>query len=405
MIPTKTFCAAPWFMLRNQQSGRFLPCSVFDPDSTNFSGDTCYAWPRHTPEDFMNSEYMQWVRKNLHQGIKINECRRCWQKEAMGQKSPRQTCNDTVTRNQSHQLDQTWLGPFFLHQKNWHTDLLLSADIKLSNHCNLSCMQCHPHDSSRIYSIWKSQIDHPAVSMMLQSKPTWYLEDIYARYKNNNNYDLLDQMLHMNVMHLKILGGEPLLDTKMIDMLSKLGDQKKQKISLLFTTNGTQDLLEFADRLGPYKQINFVVSLDGIGVVQEYIRRGSNWAQIESNIDKWNGKHRPVDIHCTVSCLNLMRVSEIQSWCEQKNLQLTYGMVEDPDFLSCASLPQHLRNRIISDTRLPKNLLHNLESNSTIFEDFKYDPSCTQKLGHFLQWFDPKHEWKTLFPELKSCNF
>jgi sulfatase maturation enzyme AslB (radical SAM superfamily) len=394
---SKTFCAAPWFHIRKEQDNKYRPCCDFDPAASEFDGKVNYNWPLDSPEDYLNSDYLKYIRQNLNQGIPLTECKKCWFKESMSSVSLRQIINDTVTNNQGKNLNNSWLNSYFQQKHNFDFDLLVSTDIKVSNLCNFSCVMCNPEDSSQLYTVWKKNKSHPIVQIKLNDNPT-YLDDIKQRYVEST-YDYLDMILNTCPRHVKLLGGEPLLDKTLLNRLQTLSPEKKSKISLLFVTNGSVNLTNFANQLKGYKQINYVVSIDGVGSVQDYIRRGSNWDQIQSNIFEWNQRHRPVDIAFTFQCLNAWYLPEFYQWCTDHHLKFTFGVVKDPDYLSVKIIPPEFRKKIFQKYDQSNIPAEQIEGFKKIIISNTYDQNLHMTTKKFLKWYDPDDRWKNILPE------
>ena len=393
-----TFCSAPWFQIRKNIDDEFRSCCEIDIEQSEFSGNCNYKWPETSPENFLNSEYVQYLRQNLNQGVKLPECQKCWNRESVSQQSLRQITNNTVTNNQGHNLQKTWLHSYFKQKNNYEFDYLLSVDIKVQNLCNFSCIMCGPEDSSQIYSIWKNNQSHPVPKRILDARPG-YLDNIKQRF-SESNYEYLDAMLDLSPSHVKLLGGEPLIDKKLLEKLIKLDPVKKSKISLLFVTNGSVDLIEHSQLLTGYKQVNYVVSLDGIGPVQDYIRRGSDWKKIEDNILKWNSKNRPVDIAFTLQCFNAMHFPELYKWCQTHSMKFTMGIVQSPNYLSVKSIPPGLREKIFAKYQ-ETSCWSQSETNNfkQLIDSSPYEQELLPMLSQFVGWYDESNHWKDLFPE------
>jgi len=395
---SNTFCSAPWFQIRKELNDEYRSCCEINPTHTKFKGNVKYNWPTNSPKEFLNSEYVQYLKQNLNEGIRLPECQKCWSKESLSQKSERQMINDTVTNNHGTNLNNTWVHSYFKQKNNFDFDYLISSDIKVSNLCNFSCIMCNPSDSSQIYSIWQKNKTHPIVQTFLDSDPE-YLVDIKKRL-SDSNYDYLSAVLDMCPKHVKILGGEPLIDKILLKKLIDLPSEKKAKISLLFVTNGSIDLTDFANLLAGYKQVNYVVSLEGIESVQDYLRRGSVWHQIEKNILKWNLTHRSVDILFTLQCFNAMHISECYKWCCDHNMKFKINIVENPDYLSVRSIPPVLREKILKKfAGIGYWSSLEIDNFKQIIIDQPYDKKLLARLKEFTDWYDPLDHWKNIFPE------
>ena len=85
-----------------------------------------------------------------------------------------------------------------------------------------------------------------------------------------------------------MIGGEPLVMKQfyqLLDAMVKTG--YTDKMYCKFQTNMsvlTQGKYKIEDYIKHFKKFEFTVSLDGIGKVDEYIRRRSNWDDIVKNI-------------------------------------------------------------------------------------------------------------------------
>jgi organic radical activating enzyme len=387
-----TFCSAAWFGLRNEQFGQFRVCSKIDIECSNFDGITDHAWPQHTAEQFVNSDYAQYVRKNLTQGQCLPECHRCWTSEKLGLPSARIVSNHTVTNNSGQDLSRTWVHSYMSRKQDYVQDHLIAADVKLTNTCNFACAMCNPADSSRIYAVWAGNVQHPVVQLHLEKNPD-YLDQVRASFVDKNNHQLLAELLTKRPRHIKLLGGEPLLDQTVLNMLCE--SQHASTTRLSFVTNGSVDLLATTQRLHNFQSVHYTVSLEGVGAVQDYLRRGSNWQQIAHNIEQFCHKFPDhINIHVTVQALNLAHLPKLLDWCQARDLPITFGMVEDPAYLSVAAIPHQLRD---ADHLAPyqtqtKGLMEHVLN-------IPHQPILMAQLKQFVDWFDPDQHWISVVPE------
>lgn len=396
---SSTFCVAPWFFIRNTQQSEYRVCCYIEPNESKFAGRKEFTFPQHSPEDYLNSEYATYLRQNLVEGNRLPECRRCWEKEQTNGTSFRQGLLDTITQNQSADLDKTWLGIYFKHKKDFKHDLLYGADVKLTNVCNFQCAMCDPSDSSQIYSSWIRDQDHPWIKTQMEKDPG-FIPLVRETYKNRTNHDLLIQLLQKKPKYIKLLGGEPLLDAKMFSILDQVPIEQKQKTNLLFVTNGSVDLLDTKSRLRDFRDVHFVVSLESIGPVQDYVRRGSDWSQIEANIDRWlrNMSSANLAVHATAQALTVLHLPRLIEWCRQKQIYLEIDILDNPVHMNLSAIPDELKNTILAYI----NTKENCASTAFIAQSLiqcQHDDDTTKSLSQFLEWYDPSGEWKKLFPE------
>ena len=409
-INNSTFCAAPWFQIRTNNNGNFRACCEMDQSKTEFTGTVDFKYPKASAEQWLNSDYIQYVRQELSDGNQIKECNKCWQKENNGAVSLRQISNNTVTKNCGHKIDQTWVKAYFKHKTDYKSDLLLSADIKLTNICNFACSMCSPSDSSKIYAHWHQTTDSKWVEYNLSKDPA-YLNQVRTTFVEKNNYQLLKFVIDQHTPNIKVLGGEPLLDTEMMTMLSSIPDQQKQKTALAIVTNGSVSLLETSKQLGKFSHIHFSVSLDGIGDVQDWIRKGSNWESVSKNLDQFCNQMPAscsVNIHCTVQAMTLLHVDQLILWTAQRNIPFIFNLLTTPECMSVAAIPDKIRNecyarlaKLSSTIRLENAFDQTLSTGSLIsmIKDIPVDTSNHFLLINFLEWYDRNQTWKTIFPE------
>lgn len=393
MSLAKTFCSAPWFQLRLDWDGKYRPCCVFDENQSTFSGRREYSLHDTTMDEWMSSEYSQYLREELTKGNCIPECSTCWQDEDHGLQSVRQTTNNTVTKNLGQNLDNTWVGSFLKKTKDYQSYHLVSAEAKLSNVCNFSCAMCNPKDSSKIYDQWTKDQSNQFVQEKLSAAPT-YFTDIVKNYQNMRGYQHLKDILAQPIQHIKVLGGEPLLDKTLFEIFADQSVEKKSQINLHFVTNGSQDLISVADTLAEYRSVNFVVSLEGIDQMQDYARAGSHWSTVESNILSAKQKGLTVSIHHTLQAITILKLSELIAWCKNNQIPINYGVLSSPDYLSISILPDNIRH-IIKNTIID-NSVNNLVNSLPII------PGKYPKFLEYISWYEKDFVVKLqdLCPEL-----
>jgi sulfatase maturation enzyme AslB (radical SAM superfamily) len=255
---------------------------------------------------------------------------------------------------------------------------------------------CVPEDSTQIYTQWQKNKKHTWVIQQLQ-KNLKYLDQVKQVYVDKHNHQLLQHAIQEKVRHIKILGGEPLLDRVALDLLSAIDLSQKARTSLIIVTNGSVDLDSVCQQLGDFQTIQFIMSLEGVGAVQDYIRKGSSWTEIEKNIDsfliKYSHSKNNLRIHHTVQALSLYHLHELVSWCDSKNIQLSTEILTKPDYMSVAVMPEALRFECFQKLIGAQAAL--VES----IQKIKYQADLKSQLQDFLNWYDPSHTWQDVFPE------
>ena len=350
--------------------GNMFPCCVIDPTKSKFTGNKNV----NNLKDYFTSDYHQHIVNSLDNDIKIPECSTCWSKENVNLPSFRQEKNSNLLGDTK--FTSNWIK--LLAKKQQTLSPLLFADLKFSNVCNYTCAMCNPHNSTKIYSQWTLKPDAPHIKEFLANNPN-YMSRV-KNYTKNNRHSLLEDVLKHDIKILSITGGEPLLDEKILQILSNLSDLKKSKISLTFVTNGSVDLISTVNKLGKFKYIKFVISIEGYDKLNDYVRIGSDWDFLSSNIINAQKNNISVSVHTIIQSLSIHKLHETITWCENNKLDQEFVYLETPYELSCNMLPKHHIDSITS--KLPQNVVDYINNNYTDCSD------QIEKLKNFIDWHE-----------------
>ena len=397
-----TFCVAPWFQIRNSNNMSKKVCCAI-------SGEITKDIPSHTMSslEYLNSQPILNLKKDLANGIKSECCSKCWIDEENGIQSVRRDLNSLLLKN-SNSLN--WMDAYFSKKSDFTSDMILSADVKVGNTCNYACVMCNPEDSSLIYANWMSNLDHPIVRAKLETDPD-YLQQVKSFSFKNEKYiryltDILENNKH--IRFLKFLGGEPFLDKFLIDKLRELPDSTKKKLSLIFVTNASKDFSDIIDSLGDFKYIQCSVSLEGTGEVQEWARYGSDWNQVEQHVLK-AVKNPKIDITVlyTFPTATVLGFADLAKWCRSNNIKLGTNLVYDPVCLSVKTLPDDIKKNLLADIVNNKNIINDIETSYEDLlvkvNDLEYDPSLRDNFFAYIEWYETNKnikKLKNIFPEL-----
>jgi molybdenum cofactor biosynthesis enzyme MoaA len=401
-INSKTFCVAPWFHLHTNNLSQFAACCQIDHSKSNFVGKKNYNWPEDNINSWLNSPYMTYLRQELTQGNKLPECSKCWQKESYGERS---------MRNRANAIEEQWTKLYFIKKENFTQDLLTQSEIKLTNVCNFSCAMCVPADSSKIYTAWQQDLNGEWVTLQLTDRPN-YLNNVRDAFLSKNNHSLLQEVIARQPKNISLLGGEPLLDKVALNLLKNINEKQKQKTNLSFMTNGSVNLNQTVEELGNFKNIKFDVSLEGIGDIQDWVRKGSDWLSIKENIESYINQHSTahISIHYTAQALTVFQLDKLLSWCADKQIDFKFTKVGDVRGLSLEALPDAIKQSTYDLLSKLKLTVANVSSNTMLQEttpqnlanlilNTTYRSECFEDLKKFFAWYDPDGNWKKIIPE------
>jgi sulfatase maturation enzyme AslB (radical SAM superfamily) len=262
---------------------------------------------------------------------------------------------------------------------------------------------CSPQDSSRIYDLWYKNQTNQFVQEQIK-KDDKLFEKIIKVYSNDRTYNRIKSIFDHPIKYLKFLGGEPLLDKNLLKMLNSLDANKKSKITLHFVTNGSQSLIEFADQLKDFANITFTVSLESVGEMQDYARKGSNWAEIEKNMSDAKKQGIHISISTVVQAVTLLRIDQLLTWAQKNDLSISICPLENFEFLGISVLPAAIRQKTIDKLNL---LDDNLEAKKLIdlIESHPYHQEKYQKFLEYISWYEKDSATKLKDLEPVFYNF
>jgi MoaA/NifB/PqqE/SkfB family radical SAM enzyme len=176
-----------------------------------------------------------------------------------------------------------------------------------------------------------------------QSRFAWYRTDAF--------WSNLKSFLP-GLRRIILAGGEPFLIRMQADFVKaccELGEACH--ISLQYHTNGTV----FPDELVPYweqfEHVHFMISIDGIGEVADYVRHPSDWEQILANIRRFDalGDNTLMQFHSTVHALNVYRLPDVLHWADSAGLRNRTRFSSIQDFVGTGLVltPVHQDVRVL----------------------------------------------------------
>jgi sulfatase maturation enzyme AslB (radical SAM superfamily) len=203
------------------------------------------------------------------------------------------------------------------------------VDIRNTNLCNLKCRYCGPHFSSQ----WADELG------ML---PSIVNQDI-ADYK---------QLLITDSLHwMYFTGGEPLIIGEHWQLLEELIDLGRAKhITLMYNTNLTTIKYKDKDIIDIWKQFKKVTihcSIDAVGKPLEYIRSGTSWDKIKSNLEYLlecsKKSNISISIGPVLNILNVWFIDELYKYAKSHNLSVNLNVLTGPDYLALDVVPDSLK--------------------------------------------------------------
>jgi sulfatase maturation enzyme AslB (radical SAM superfamily) len=234
-------------------------------------------------------------------------CNKCSVNEYHGLPSYRSTFDDAVTVSPGLQF----------------------VDIRNTNLCNLKCRYCGPHFSSQ----WAEEL---GVVPLVQHQDLDNYKDI-----------LITDSLHW----VYFTGGEPLINSEHWALLEELVNSgQAASISLMYNTNLTTIKYKDKNIIDLWRQFNAVkiqCSIDAVGKPLEYIRSGTSWEKIKSNLDQLllasTNSNINIALSPVLSILNIWFIDELYKYAESNNIPIDLIILTGPDYLALDVVPDSLK--------------------------------------------------------------
>lgn len=322
------FCYSPWTNIDISPTGELAPCCKFQKHYYNQQLDI----KTHSLSDYFGSELINNVKQEFQNNAWPIGCERCQVEESNGIESKRQ-------------LDYTrWKDHYATY--DFSDGKVITASIAFGNTCNLKCVTCGPHSSSRwqkeYFDLYGKDIPH------------------FKFYKENFVKDFIKQA--PNIVHLDIPGGEPFLsgvDEQKELLKHYIDNNLADRVTLHYTTNATifPDC-EWLELWKHFKEIDIQISLDGVNHRYEYIRFPGNWNEVLFNVQKYikiKSNNVRLSVSHTVSSYNIYYLDEFFTWCKQIGLPTPWlGRVHTPAHMRATVWPEPFKHQLINKLKSSK---------------------------------------------------
>lgn len=246
----------------------------------------------------LNSDHYELLRHYSETGQKLPCCQKCYDQEEMGEISLRQKLN--AKHNDIKKVE------------------LKSIDIALDNICNLTCDGCNENYSSE----WSKKLypDEPSSFHITSTKDIFEIPE--------------------SLREIVFMGGEPLMTNRHYNILKKV--KNKNEMDLMYQTNGTHLLNDKTiEILKEFKSVFMNVSIDGYGELNDKVRSGSKFSDVEKFIEQCKdlGFIR-IGVHTTVHMNNWRGLDRLSQWiCENRLEEVwTVDILRSPEALNIVNV-------------------------------------------------------------------
>lgn len=428
-----TFCFDAFQGISVTSLGRIRQCCISSGDNLRtqtYTGLTdefaekyaasLYPHPTEKPivtkdiRSFINDDKLMELRKKLMNGEKPKECEGCFKLERLGMQSMRQ---NRISYNQDClDPDMGYLSP------DGKVDLrgIRYLDLTLGNVCNLTCRSCNvwaSHGSIEEHKI----LPHSGVTSERtfdlanqMGKEPWFVEAFKTGF-----YDPVLPYIEK----INFVGGEPLVVKEHYDWLQHIIDNGWAKnISLFYNTNGTTLPPRLLEIWKHFKMVNISLSIDAVGERAHYIRFPSKWSVIERNMDRLfeyikENDNITIQVHTTLSCLNIMHFLEVLEWTKQQkdrntsvlgdnkwhgfiNSTVIYNIVDNPANMHFRNLPESVKSVAVQHVNMVADYIE-----KTASQEWEIDRAeTTRNLIHLINEPRDEAQWQKFIENTKVSD-
>ena len=312
MSENKSLCSYPWRGACIYPTGLVKPCCYWLSANGNINEANS-----NIKNDPRNSLEWNNIREDMLSGKPVKGCEKCQEMESVGTHSGRLSSLQYLvpTENKITPLED--------------------LEVSFSNLCNLACVGCGDFNSTK-----------------------WSTENIKAGRRGmkliDNKFDWSSWDLS-NLKTLKILGGEPFMEPdRFCELLESVN---LSEIELVVNTNGTilpnQRLKALIEKC---KKVKFLVSIDGIGLVNDWNRWPSKFQNIVEAMrvyETWWKDYNNIMLktHSVVNIFNIFTMEDFINFMKKDfpSWTVSFMWVNNPGWQSVHSLPQEVKTKLINE--------------------------------------------------------
>ena len=339
-----TFCSSPWFHLRIDPAGRYLPCRWSSHRDT-----TGYTVANTTIFEFMNSDIMQGIRARMLNGDEQSMCSACYYEDANNKVSgrARQLLKSAITITDfdyTFSASPHWAEFKHSYETAGHTNNQpVDLQIDLGNTCNSACVMCTPIYSSRLATdyVKLNKINSKLFSQHTTGKNWTDDPAIVTKFVEE-----LKQI--SNIRYIHFLGGETLYLQSFYNICNQLIDAGLAKdISLGTTTNCTVYTNELEHIIKNFKQVHLGLSVEAIHPVNDYVRYPSEIGKVIEVINKFISLRNSTNLHLalriTPNILTVLHLDQMFEFMLVNNITAeSCNVLHEPNCLRFELLPPQL---------------------------------------------------------------
>lgn len=332
-----TFCVLPWIHLATRPNGDMRLCCTANASGAGEDHEVGLVkmengrpanFARNTPLEAFNNDYMKSVRTTMLRGEIPASCKGCFDEEAQGVVSKRIWETATWMNDEGIDVEELIAQT---DQDGTVPEQLQYLDLRLGHTCNIKCVMCSPHDSSKWVGDWQKLIpvlQDPEVKRQMR----WDKKEFNNKWHERKEFweELYAQI--PNLKQVYFAGGEPLMIREHKTFLEEIVRQGyEQNILLRYNSNGILVDQELIALWSKFKRVKFAISIDSYEERDEYIRFPTKFADVERTLrlldDTPDNIH--ISIATAVQVFNIKTIPEFIKWKVTSNFKkVNVGLID-----------------------------------------------------------------------------
>jgi sulfatase maturation enzyme AslB (radical SAM superfamily) len=378
----KSFCIYPWIHLSDSTGQGQLTLCPRSPVAVT-PWENVVNWKT-------NAEFTA-IRQTMLAGELIPErCSVCYDYEANGVESYRQyETKEWISRLGINSIDdlEKITDPKFY-------------DIRLSNKCNIMCRSCKPEYSHLIERENRKYKTYP----------------ITQRSFKYSNLDRINIESLDHDCQVYLTGGEPTVISDVYRFMEKCIALGRTDFDFTLGTNAHKISDKFFELSSHFSNMNFSVSLDGYGRINDYWRWGSDWESIVRNAKTLESMGHSISINTVPGIYNVTNLHLLYEFLDREFPKTTVYL--QYNYEPAQSVWNHPNAELVVESmqrcKQTKMYYSDGKSNKTmidsIYDHYSNNPTFDpEMLKQFFEFNDKLDKTRDSFlgdyiPELEECR-
>ena len=330
------FCSAPWYELQIYWDGSLGFCCQEHHKLYPSTYDKKYNVATMSIREWMDSQPMVQVRRDIVSDTPLSICQRCYTDEYYSGTSRRHRTNQkSVIFTKSNFKESYEQSPGY-DKFIGVTPVGMPIDlhIDLGNYCNLTCKMCNSQASSAIAA--------QEVKWGIKNSEQ-YIGTDWTR--NQEVWDrIVTEIVNIpNLSNIHFMGGETLITPRFKEFVQALLDNNRTDVGISFVTNGTHYREDIVELLRPFKRVGIEVSIETLTAHNQYQRQGTDTSVVLANIDRYTASNFEITLRPAISALTIGTYWTLLKYALDRKFVVKGQLSFDPQMTHPAVIPKEIR--------------------------------------------------------------